>query len=58
MGADGEAVFGQDALRWQGQAAAVAGVAAAVAWPNWVMAKLSGLGCLEGSPVTAQSIMC
>ena len=58
MGADGEALFGQDALRWQGQAAAVAGAAAAVAWPDWVIAKLNGLGYLEGSPVTAQSIMC
>jgi len=45
-------------LRWQGQAAAVAGGAAAVAWPNWVMAKLNGLGCLEGSPVIAQLTMC
>jgi len=58
VGADGEALFGQDALRWQGQAAAAAGGAAAVAWPNWVMAKLNGLGCLEGSPVISQSILC
>ncbi len=61
MGADGEALFGKDALRWQRQAAAVADVAdvaAAVAWPNRVMAKLSALGCLEETPVIAQSIMC
>lgn len=55
MGADGEVLFGGDALRWQGQAAAVAGGVAFVAWPNWVIAKLNGLGCLEGSPVIAQS---
>ena len=36
----------------------MAGGAVAAARPNWVMAKLNGLGCLEGSPVIAQSIMC
>ncbi len=65
MGADGEVLFGEEALWWQGQAAAVAGGAAAVAggaaavaWPNWMMAKLNGLGCLEGSPVIARPILC